>query len=54
MLTFVLKLVLANPVGDVAEKLNRSELWDLFKSECMYMSVDDAVIAISSRFKSQV
>jgi len=45
--------VLANPVGDVTEKLYRSEAWDLFRSECIYMSVEEAVAAISSGFKSQ-
>ncbi|ONK80658.1 uncharacterized protein A4U43_C01F20270 [Asparagus officinalis] len=48
-----LQLVLANPVGDVTEKLYRSEAWDLFRSDCIYMSVEEAVLAMSSGFKSQ-
>ncbi|KAJ6840215.1 putative sulfate transporter 3.4 [Iris pallida] len=47
-----LQLVLANPVANVTEKLYRSEAWDFFRSECIYMSVGEAVAANSAAFKS--
>ncbi|KAJ0960540.1 hypothetical protein J5N97_001630 [Dioscorea zingiberensis] len=49
-----LQLVLANPVGDVIEKLNRSEkTWELFGSDSIYMNVEEAVAAVSSLLKYQ-
>ncbi|KAJ4748949.1 sulfate transporter 1 [Rhynchospora pubera] len=43
-----LELVLANPVAAVAEKLYKSEAWELFSSEGLYMTVAEAIAAISS------
>ncbi|XP_072979473.1 probable sulfate transporter 3.4 [Typha angustifolia] len=48
-----LELVLANPVGNVAEKLFKSEAWELFGAECMYMTVGEAIAAVSSTYKCQ-
>ena len=42
-----MQLVLANPVGDVMEKLCRSEAWELFGSESLYMTVGEAIAAVS-------
>ncbi|KAJ6840472.1 putative sulfate transporter 3.4 [Iris pallida] len=44
-----LQLVLANPVGNVTEKLYRSEAWDFFRSGGIYMSVGEAVAANSTK-----
>lgn len=48
-----LRLVLANPVSDVADKLYRSEAWELFGSESIYMNVGEAVAAVSFISKGQ-
>ncbi|XP_008793448.1 probable sulfate transporter 3.4 [Phoenix dactylifera] len=48
-----LELVLANPVGDVTERMNRSGMWELFGSEGIYMTVAEAVAAVSCKYKDQ-
>lgn len=48
-----LKLVLANPVGTVMEKLDQSELLDSFKLSGIYLSVAEAVAKVSSLWYPQ-
>ncbi|EHA8589027.1 putative sulfate transporter 3.3 [Cocos nucifera] len=48
-----IELVLANPVGDVAERMNQSGIWEQFGSEGIYMTVAEAVAAVSSMYKDQ-
>lgn len=38
-----LQLVLANPVGEVSQKLSQSGAWELFGPECFYMTVEEAI-----------
>ncbi|KAL4195446.1 hypothetical protein AMTRI_Chr05g64660 [Amborella trichopoda] len=46
-----LQLVLANPVGCVMVKLQCSPAMDAFQSDSLYLTVAEAVLAISSNFK---
>ncbi|XP_020598462.1 probable sulfate transporter 3.4 [Phalaenopsis equestris] len=48
-----LQLVLVNPVAGVAEKLYLSDALEKLGSECIYMRVSEAVIAISCKLKDQ-
>ncbi|KAL1565121.1 putative sulfate transporter 3.4 [Salvia divinorum] len=48
-----LKLVLANPVGSVMEKLHESHILESFGLEGLYLSVGEAIADISSAWKSQ-
>ncbi|XP_010033888.2 probable sulfate transporter 3.4 [Eucalyptus grandis] len=48
-----LKLVLASPVGNVMEKLDKSQTLDSFRSNGLYMTVGEAVADISSLWKCQ-
>ncbi|PKU71672.1 putative sulfate transporter 3.4 [Dendrobium catenatum] len=48
-----LQLVLANPIGEVANKLFISEAWEKFGSDNIYMNVAEAVAAITKLIKSQ-
>ncbi|KAL0905770.1 hypothetical protein M5K25_024208 [Dendrobium thyrsiflorum] len=48
-----LQLVLANPIGEVANKLFISEAWEKFGSNNIYMNVAEAVAAITTLIKSQ-
>ncbi|KAG8379922.1 hypothetical protein BUALT_Bualt07G0139800 [Buddleja alternifolia] len=47
-----LKLVLANPVGSVMEKLHESKILELFGLEGLYLTVGEAVADISSSWKA--
>ncbi|CAL9123423.1 unnamed protein product [Musa acuminata var. zebrina] len=47
-----LDLVLANPVGEVAQKLSRSGTWELFGSEHIYMTVGEAIAAASYKCRT--
>ncbi|GFP99675.1 probable sulfate transporter 3.4 [Phtheirospermum japonicum] len=47
-----LKLVLANPVGSVMEKLHKSNILDSFGLEGLYLTVGEAVADISSSWKA--
>ncbi|XP_058074796.1 probable sulfate transporter 3.4 [Magnolia sinica] len=49
-----LQLVLANPVGDVYEKLYLSDTLDSIGSNCIYMTVGEAVASISSTYKEMI
>lgn len=40
-----LQLVLANPVGQVAQKLSQSGTWELFGSDHIFMTIGEAVAA---------
>ncbi|XP_023900171.1 probable sulfate transporter 3.4 [Quercus suber] len=48
-----LKLVLANPVGSVTEKLDQSEITESFGPYGIYLSVGEAVAHTSSLWKAQ-
>ncbi|KAL2243362.1 probable sulfate transporter 3.4 [Sesamum indicum] len=48
-----LKLVLANPVGSVMEKLHQSNVLESFGLEGVYVTVGEAVADISSAWKAQ-
>ncbi|MQL74246.1 hypothetical protein Taro_006596 [Colocasia esculenta] len=48
-----LQLVLANPVGEVIEKLHRSDAMEHFGTNNLYMTVAEAVAGQSSLFKAQ-
>ncbi|PKU78948.1 probable sulfate transporter 3.4 [Dendrobium catenatum] len=48
-----IQLVIANPVAGVAEKLYLSNAWEKLGSECIYMRVCEAVVAVSSMLKGQ-
>ncbi|KAK4413882.1 putative sulfate transporter 3.4 [Sesamum alatum] len=48
-----LKLVLANPLGSVMEKLHKSDVLELFHFEGLYLTVGEAVSDISSSWKDQ-
>ncbi|KAF3950578.1 hypothetical protein CMV_023692 [Castanea mollissima] len=48
-----LKLVLANPVGSVTEKLDQSEITESFGPHGIYLSVGEAVAHISSLWRAQ-
>ncbi|PKA46798.1 putative sulfate transporter 3.4 [Apostasia shenzhenica] len=48
-----LQLVLANPNGDMTNKLYVSEAWKEFGSDCIYMSVSEAVSAVTCMAKTQ-
>ncbi|XP_029129319.1 probable sulfate transporter 3.4 isoform X2 [Cajanus cajan] len=48
-----LQLVLANPVGNVMEKLHQSNILDSFGLKAVYLSVGEAVADISSAWKAQ-
>ncbi|KAK4381727.1 putative sulfate transporter 3.4 [Sesamum angolense] len=48
-----LKLVLANPVGSVMEKLHQSNILESFGLEGVYLTVGEAVGDISSAWKAQ-
>uniref|UniRef100_A0A0R0IVC5 STAS domain-containing protein n=1 Tax=Glycine max TaxID=3847 RepID=A0A0R0IVC5_SOYBN len=48
-----LQLVLANPVGNVMEKLHQSNILDSFGLKGVYLSVGEAVADISSSWKAQ-
>ncbi|XP_073271688.1 probable sulfate transporter 3.4 [Primulina huaijiensis] len=47
-----LKLVLANPVGSVVEKLHQSNVLASFQMEGLYLTVGEAVVDISSSWKA--
>ncbi|XP_073140184.1 probable sulfate transporter 3.4 [Henckelia pumila] len=47
-----LKLVLANPVGSVVEKLHQSNVLTSFEMEGLYLTVGEAVVDISSSWKA--
>ncbi|XP_041002139.1 probable sulfate transporter 3.4 isoform X2 [Juglans microcarpa x Juglans regia] len=47
-----LKLVLANPVGSVTEKLDKSEILETFRLNGLYLSVGEAVAYVSSLWLS--
>ncbi|KAG7992472.1 hypothetical protein I3843_02G129500 [Carya illinoinensis] len=47
-----LKLALANPVGSVTEKLDKSEILETFRLNGLYLSVGEAVAYISSLWKA--
>ncbi|KAG0486408.1 hypothetical protein HPP92_008503 [Vanilla planifolia] len=47
-----IQLVLANPVGDVAEKLCLSKAWEEIGSECIFMCVSEAVLAVTCMYKA--
>ncbi|OIW03830.1 hypothetical protein TanjilG_30106 [Lupinus angustifolius] len=49
----LLKLVLANPVGNVMEKLHQSKILDNFGLKGVYLTVGEAVTDISSSWKAQ-
>nr|CAD1822158.1 unnamed protein product [Ananas comosus var. bracteatus] len=49
-----LEFVLANPVGNVLEKLSQSETLEKLGSDRIYMTVGEAVSAVSSTYKVQV
>ncbi|KAK1281883.1 putative sulfate transporter 3.4 [Acorus calamus] len=49
-----IQLVMANPVGGVTEKLHRSKAIETLGSNCLYMTVGEAVASVSSEFKEQV
>lgn len=49
----VIQLVLANPVGSVMEKLQKSEVLESFGLNGLYLTVGEAVADISSLWKSQ-
>ncbi|KAG0455948.1 hypothetical protein HPP92_023736 [Vanilla planifolia] len=42
-----LHLVLANPIGEVIEKLRASKAWEKFASKHIYMGVGEAIVAVS-------
>ncbi|CAL9157290.1 unnamed protein product [Musa hybrid cultivar] len=42
-----LELVLANPVGEVSQKMSHSGTWDFFGPECFYMTVEEAIASTS-------
>ncbi|KAL3840908.1 hypothetical protein ACJIZ3_025499 [Penstemon smallii] len=48
-----LKLVLANPVGSVMEKLHGSNILESFGLEGLYLTIGEAVADISSSWKAQ-
>ncbi|KAK7349171.1 hypothetical protein VNO77_06325 [Canavalia gladiata] len=48
-----LQLVLANPVGNVMEKLHQSNILDSFGLKGVYLTVGEAVADISSSWKAQ-
>ncbi|GLU22176.1 hypothetical protein SLE2022_382690 [Rubroshorea leprosula] len=48
-----LQLVLVNPVGNVMAKLHQSKILDSFGIDGLYLSVGEAVAAISSSWKPQ-
>lgn len=48
-----LQLVLANPVGSVMEKLDKSKVLEPFTLEGLYLTVAEAVADISSSWKAQ-
>lgn len=48
-----LQLVLANPVGNVMEKLHQSNILESFGMKGLYLSVGEAVADISSSWKAQ-
>ncbi|CAJ1955192.1 unnamed protein product [Sphenostylis stenocarpa] len=48
-----LQLVLANPVGNVVEKLHKSKILDSFGLKGVYLTVGEAVADISSIWKAQ-
>ncbi|KOM44542.1 hypothetical protein LR48_Vigan05g214700 [Vigna angularis] len=48
-----LQLVLANPVGNVAEKLHKSKILESFGLKGVYLTVGEAVAEISSIWKAQ-
>lgn len=48
------QFVLANPVGNVLEKLSQSETLEKLGSDRIYMTVGEAVSAVSSTYKVQV
>ncbi|KAJ8422657.1 hypothetical protein Cgig2_014426 [Carnegiea gigantea] len=48
-----LQLVLANPAGNVMEKLHQSNALEPFGSHGLYLTVGEAIVDISSSWKSQ-
>ncbi|KAK3028316.1 hypothetical protein RJ639_037778 [Escallonia herrerae] len=48
-----LQLVLANPVGNVMEKLHKSDILECFGLNGLYLTVGEAVADISSSWKAQ-
>jgi len=48
-----MQLVLANPVGNVAEKLHKSKVLESFGLKGVYLTVGEAVTDISSIWKAQ-
>ncbi|RDX63224.1 putative sulfate transporter 3.4 [Mucuna pruriens] len=49
----MLQLVLANPVGNVVEKLHKTKILDSFGLKGVYLTVGEAVADISSSWKAQ-
>ncbi|KAE9600489.1 putative SLC26A/SulP transporter [Lupinus albus] len=49
----LLQLVLANPVGNVTEKLHQSKILENFGLKGVYLTVGEAVTDISSSWKPQ-
>lgn len=49
----MVQLVLANPVGNVMEKLHQSNILDSFGLKAVYLTVGEAVADISSSWKAQ-
>lgn len=51
--SFVLQLVLVNPIGEVMEKLQRScETRDFMRPDCLFLTVGEAVASLMSTIKS--
>ncbi|XP_077212270.1 putative sulfate transporter 3.4 [Tasmannia lanceolata] len=48
-----LQLVLANPIGEVIEKLHRSKSTETFGFDGIYMTIGEAIASISSLLKEQ-
>ena len=48
-----LQLVLANPAGNVTEKLHQSKTLESFGAQGLYLTVGEAIADISTTWKSQ-
>lgn len=53
MTSYSLQLVLANPAGNVMEKMHNSEVLESFGLDGLYLSVSEAVEDISTSWKCQ-